>query len=176
MVARSCFASLHSGTFDSDQSSSSGPCSLKHILIVDRTFDLISPLLHEFTYEAMLRDIASSCGPEHSNEIQKELYALDNTNMKEEQAGFWSLLKDVHLADCVPTLLRYSESFIASNSAAGFSKETTGDASKLVSISQMKATIASIPELQEFKKHVINLLSMMKFLVFHPSSAIAILC
>lgn len=153
IVARSCFASLNKEKL-APESPTSSSCSLKYILIVDRSFDLISPLLHEFTYEAMLREIESSCDSEYCSEIKKELHLLDNTNLKEEQLGFWSLLRDVHLADCVSTLLKYSESFVASNSAAGFSKETTKDPSKLVSISQMKATIASIPELQEFKKYV----------------------
>ncbi|KGG50834.1 hypothetical protein DI09_53p60 [Mitosporidium daphniae] len=155
IVARSCFASLNKEKL-APESPTSSSCSLKYILIVDRSFDLISPLLHEFTYEAMLREIESSCDSEYCSEIKKELHLLDNTNLKEEQLGFWSLLRDVHLADCVSTLLKYSESFVASNSAAGFSKETTKDPSKLVSISQMKATIASIPELQEFKKYLLQ--------------------
>lgn len=151
IVARSCFSSL---TQNLISGSSNESCSLRSILVIDRSYDLISPFLHEFTYEAMLRDIATCSELDCSTLIRRELNILDNTNLTEEQQGFWTLLRNVHLADCVSTLLNYSEDFVKKNSAAIFSKTTSKDPDNLISIQQMKNTISAIPELRQFKNFV----------------------
>lgn len=122
------------------------------LLIVDRTVDLIAPLLHEFTVQAMATDLLD-LGPdgscyEYSYSTaagpQKKSVSLD------ERDQLWTTLRHAHIADCSQLIIERFNKFLMENKAAVKSRSASaGD--DVTSLAELKDTMAALSEFHEMK-------------------------
>ncbi len=115
-------------------------------LICDRAVDLVAPLLHEFTYQAMCQDLLPI---HHGNRFDLKggrTVALD------ENDALWVGLRHCHIADCSKAIVSKFNQFLTENKAAVKSKNSTGG--NVSSLAEMKEAINALGEFQELKSQV----------------------
>jgi len=114
------------------------------LLILDRSSDVVAPLLHEFTYQAMIYDLIG---------IQSDKYTYDvktsggETQQKEvllsEADPLYPTLRHMHIADCMNWILEKFNAFVAENKASKLSSN------KVVSLKEMAEAMKQMPQFQE---------------------------
>lgn len=119
-------------------------------MITDRSFDLMSPLLHEFTYQAMAHDLLPI------KEAEKVLYTTvvnegaGNEEEKDMEIGekdkIWVENRHRHMKDTIEKLMGDFQRFIDENPHF---TNTEGDATSLNAIKDM---LAGLPQFQELKE------------------------
>lgn len=94
-------------------------------MILDRSLDPAAPLLHEFTYQAMLNDLLSVQETENRVGIQYN-YEFNQTdgsigsqevNLDEEDSVYKSV-RHMHIAQCTDYLVEKFNEFLSENKAA----------------------------------------------------------
>lgn len=91
------------------------------LLIMDRTVDLVSPLLHEFTYQAMAQDLLSI---HHDNRYDYKYSSTakgDSTSRTvalDENDSLWVAMRHTHIADCSKFIVNRFNQFLSENKAA----------------------------------------------------------
>lgn len=115
------------------------------IIILDRTMDIIAPILHEFTYQAMVHDLLEIKDNKYSynagNDGPKEAILDDNDNL-------WKEFRHTHIAETSRSLNEQFNKFLSENKAASAAMGGKKDGN----IKQMKETLASMPQFQEMKQ------------------------
>ncbi|KAH6574720.1 hypothetical protein BASA60_005365 [Batrachochytrium salamandrivorans] len=110
------------------------------LIIVDRSFDMMAPVLHEFTYQAMMSDL-----------LIQDISSAPTYNNLDESDEIWTLTKHWHFALAVEYIQQSFAKFLSENKAAsnalGQDKKPIG----IDSIKQMKDTLSSLPQFQEMK-------------------------
>jgi hypothetical protein len=88
------------------------------LLILDRTLDPLSPLLHEFTYQAMVYDILEVDNDKYiynfttnTGSTQKKEVILGETDV------LWPLLRHMHIADAIEWVIDNFNQFLTNNKA-----------------------------------------------------------
>ena len=119
-------------------------------IICDRTCDLVAPLLHEFTYQAMCQDLLPI---HHGNRYDVKggrTVALD------EQDSLWVHLRHTHIAECSKTIVAKFNQFLTENKAAVKSNSKSGASAgnDVSSLAEMKEAINALGEFQELKAQV----------------------
>ncbi|KAL2915942.1 syntaxin binding protein 1 [Polyrhizophydium stewartii] len=109
------------------------------LIIVDRSFDVVAPLLHEFTYQAMMSDllIGDNSSPSYAS--------LD------ENDAIWNLIKHWHFAEAVEYIRSSFTKFLSENKAATSALGGDDKPKGIESLKQMKDTLSSLPQFQEMK-------------------------
>ena len=122
------------------------------VLIYDRSFDPCSPLLHEFTYEAMAHDLL----PKRNNKFVYKGAAVDGSSqekevMPDESDKLWHVLRHKHIADVSQSISSEFAKFLSENKAAS---QAAGkrDAGTEVSVNDLKRVLQDLPEFQELKE------------------------
>jgi len=121
------------------------------LLILDRTEDTLSPLMHEFTYQAMVNDLlrikddritykADSLGEDGVTESKTDKEVLLNDNDE-----VWVELRGKHIADVIQTLSTRIRDVVNSNSGTVYAK----DSGKNMSLDQMASALKSLPEYRD---------------------------
>ncbi|KAJ3289911.1 vacuolar sorting protein VPS33/slp1 [Rhizoclosmatium sp. JEL0117] len=112
------------------------------LLLVDRGADVVAPLLHEFTYQAMVNDcLALEEGNKFPNKSEEgKLATLDDSDK------IWVSQKYTHIAEVMEFLPALLKKFTAENKAANFATGKGGS-----DIADMKDTLQAMPEFQEMK-------------------------
>ncbi|KAI9300245.1 Sec1-like protein [Cunninghamella echinulata] len=95
------------------------------ILIVDRTIDQNTPLLHEFTYQAMINDLLPVKPTENGTGI---IYSYDFTQadgsvgtkevVLDEEDNIYKSIRHLHIAECTDKLIEDFNKFLAENKSA----------------------------------------------------------
>ena len=116
------------------------------LLIVDRSFDLVSPLIHEFSYQALLADVI---GFEDGKIKWNGVESQDGYAKLDEQDKIWTEFRHLHVAETMESLSNQVKKFTNENSAAQYSKNSGGNS--LDQISKMQETLQALPEYQEQK-------------------------
>eukprot|EP00240_Pyramimonas_obovata_P004176 CAMPEP_0118930264 /NCGR_PEP_ID=MMETSP1169-20130426/7007_1 /TAXON_ID=36882 /ORGANISM="Pyramimonas obovata, Strain CCMP722" /LENGTH=352 /DNA_ID=CAMNT_0006872589 /DNA_START=198 /DNA_END=1253 /DNA_ORIENTATION=+ len=101
------------------------------LLVVDRTLDLVAPVVHELTYEAMCYDLLPHEGDSFS-------YATTTQGGKQEQKAavlteadpLWMELRHLHIADVWISLEHKTKEFKATNRIAAQQARQAADQSK----------------------------------------------
>lgn len=113
------------------------------ILILDRSFDPISPLMHDYTYQAMVHDllnvqdgVISYKASNNKGEVETKQAILN------ENDQLWTELRHQHIAKVIE-LIKEKMNILISNSS-GLAKRD-GDNSTM-SISEMAAAVKKLPE------------------------------
>lgn len=91
------------------------------LIIMDRTVDLVSPILHEFTYQAMVHDLL----PIHNENRYDYKYSsgtksesVSRTVALDENDSLWVAMRHTHIADCSKFLVNRFNQFVTENKAA----------------------------------------------------------
>jgi len=123
------------------------------LLLVDRSMDPLTPLMHEFTYQAMVYDlldiqddkisykadvVKAEAGDTQVESVAKDVLLNDNDEL-------WVELRGRHIADVIQTLSTRIKEVVNSNTGA---KLAAGDGANM-SLSQMATALKALPEYQE---------------------------
>jgi len=117
------------------------------LLILDRSSDVLSPFMHEFTYQAMVNDLL----PIEDDKISYKPDVAENPDVEEKEVllnendQIWVELKTKHIADVIQTLSTRIRDIVNSDSGAKLAK----DSGKSMSLSQMASALRSLPEYRE---------------------------
>ena len=118
------------------------------LIITDRTMDLFAPLVHEFTYQAMVHDILSL------KEGDKVFYstALDQNDREgvkdieiSEKDDLWVRNRHLHMKDLLEKLASEFQAFKAKN-------PQFADSDNPSSLNNIKDMLAGLPQYQEGKE------------------------
>jgi syntaxin-binding protein 1 len=113
------------------------------ILILDRSFDALSPLMHEYTYQAMANDLLDM------NEGVINYKTTTNKGSEQEKQGllnendeFWLELRHSHIAKVIEVIKDRMNDIIQNNSGAALAKKGGAD----LDITTMAAAVKKLPE------------------------------
>jgi syntaxin-binding protein 1 len=94
-------------------------------LIVDRSIDPAAPLLHEFTYQAMINDLlpventANHVGVKYVHEFHQADGSLDTKDViLDEEDNVYKSIRNMHIAECSDRLIEKFNDFMHENKAA----------------------------------------------------------
>ncbi|KAJ3179292.1 vacuolar sorting protein VPS33/slp1 [Geranomyces variabilis] len=134
------------------------------LIITDRTLDMMSPILHEFTYQAMMNDLLVLEGgryvykaePGESTAPDLDSNKNNVTASLDENDPIWMLIRHWHYADAVDYIRNTFNKFLTENHAASSAMQREGggsptDAGGIESIKAMKDTLSSLPQFQDMK-------------------------
>lgn len=128
------------------------------LLFMDRKDDCLSPLMHEFTYEAMVNDLlpieddritynsinAGTAKEGTTDEKTTKMDALLNDNDE-----VWMELRGMHIADVIKVLSTRIRDIVDSNTGSALNTASKGKNGKALSVSQMQKALSALPEYRE---------------------------
>ncbi|KAG1499673.1 hypothetical protein G6F48_006908 [Rhizopus delemar] len=127
------------------------------LLILDRSIDPAAPLLHEFTYQAMLNDLLpvqeteNHVGIKYTYEFNQADGSLGSQEVTlDEEDSVYKSVRHMHIAQCSDYLIEKFNEFLSENKAA------TGDRgsenkSAIKNLKEMKDTLTNLPQFQDMK-------------------------
>lgn len=126
------------------------------MLILDRSFDAVSPILHEFTYQAMANDLVDiKDGKIFTTKSSTSEY---KDIVLDEDDHIWMKLRHTHIAEVINELIHDFNQFMTENKAAvksvGSSKSDEHKDVDIKSLAEMKKILAVLGQFQELKAKV----------------------
>ncbi|XP_071688718.1 protein transport Sec1a-like [Rutidosis leptorrhynchoides] len=117
------------------------------LLIVDRSLDLIAPIIHEWTYDAMCHDLLELDGNKYVQEVvnkpgsepQKKEFLL------EDHDPVWLEMRHLHIAEASEKLSDRMQNFMSKNKAAQLQQR---DGSEL-STREIQKMVQALPQYNE---------------------------
>jgi syntaxin-binding protein 1 len=125
------------------------------LLLLDRADDLLSPLMHDFTYQAMVHDLIPMEGDRvtvASGANSGESSTKDSTTkdvLLDEKDNIWVELRGQHIASVIETLSNRIRDIMNSSTGSTLAGSKGNDAGGTLSLSQMAAALKALPEYQE---------------------------
>ncbi|CAO3693040.1 unnamed protein product [Rhizopus stolonifer] len=127
------------------------------LLILDRSLDPAAPLLHEFTYQAMLNDLLSVQETENRVGIQYN-YEFNQTDGSigsqevtlDEEDSVYKSVRHMHIAQCTDYLVEKFNEFLSENKAA-VGDRGTEPRSAAKNLKEMKDMLSNLPQFQDMK-------------------------
>jgi syntaxin-binding protein 1 len=114
------------------------------ILILDRSYDILTPLMHEYTYQTMANDLLSIT--DGIVEIAKEDAKGRKGNQKcllNDQDNLWVELRHQHIAKVIETVKARLSDIIDNNKGASLAARND------MNISDMAAAVKALPEYRQ---------------------------
>ncbi|XP_022145308.1 protein transport Sec1a-like isoform X2 [Momordica charantia] len=110
------------------------------LLILDRSIDQIAPIIHEWTYDAMCRDLLEMDGNKYTYEVSSKTGGEPEKReaLLEDNDPVWLELRHAHIADASERLHEKMTNFVSKNKAAQLQKSardgeiSTRDLQKMV--------------------------------------------
>lgn len=94
-------------------------------MILDRSIDPAAPLLHEFTYQAMINDLLpvedteNHTGIKYSYEFHQIDGSMDSKDVVlDEDDNVYKSIRHMHIAECSDRLVEKFNEFLSENKAA----------------------------------------------------------
>ncbi|TYG42503.1 hypothetical protein ES288_D12G262300v1 [Gossypium darwinii] len=90
------------------------------LLILDRSIDQVTPVIHEWTYDAMCHDLLNMEGNKYVHEVPSKIGGPPEKKevLLEEHDPIWLELRHAHIADASERLHEKMTTFISKNKAA----------------------------------------------------------
>ena len=124
------------------------------LIVLDRTFDLLAPLLHDFGYQAMANDLLDI--PDGNRYTYRFKTALgspetDRTVILNEADSLWTSIRHAHIGDCGKLIFERFKQFVSENKAAMCSTKSNLPQGEVSSLADVRETMNALGEFQEFK-------------------------
>ena len=119
------------------------------LCLMDRATDCLTPLMHDFTYQAMVRDLLPLKGNmiTYQNETTNDPTQTQAKDvLLDERDKLWVELRSQHIAQVIETLSNRIREIMNSSTGTSLSKKS---ASGNMSLSQMAAALKALPEYKE---------------------------
>lgn len=117
------------------------------LVIADRTVDLLAPLLHEFTLQAMATDLLPiEDGVRYSYNYASGDTASRRDVVLDENDALWTALRHSHIAEVSKEIIRRFNAFTSDNKAAQHP-----DAARVTDLKQLRDTMNDMAEFHELK-------------------------
>jgi len=121
------------------------------LYILDRTMDLVAPLVHEFTYQAMIHDLLPIKEEDNVTYRVTINEGESNAETKEvaitEKDKLWLANRHRHMKDTIEKLMGEFQKFLDAN--PHFASKNASNATNLNAIKDM---MAGLPQFQEMKE------------------------
>ena len=122
------------------------PAPIK-IVILDRSFDPLTPVLHDYHYQSMLYELMDAKGDvveyEDDDDNNKDQKTKKQAVLGEDD-DLWSKYKYQFIGEAMSNISREFESFVAQNKSQGMSKMDSGQ----LDLQQMSDIIKKMPQYQ----------------------------
>lgn len=121
------------------------------LYILDRSLDLMAPVVHEFTYQAMVHDLLTIKDGEKVTYKMKVNESESNQDERDveisEKDKIWVTNRHQHMKDTIEKLMGDFQKFIRDNP-----NFTNTDSDNATSLSAIKDMMAGLPQFQEMKE------------------------
>lgn len=115
------------------------------LLLCERGFDVVTPLLHEFTYQAMANDLLPiEEGTSYKFEIRGVSGVEEKTAKFDEKDTIWTSIRHMHMKDTIDKLMLDFNKFCAEHT-------NFTDKEKATSLNDMRDMLATLPQFQEMR-------------------------
>uniref|UniRef100_A0A7S1BZN1 Uncharacterized protein n=1 Tax=Corethron hystrix TaxID=216773 RepID=A0A7S1BZN1_9STRA len=115
------------------------------LLIVERAEDPLSPLVHEFTYRAMVHDLLEMAGEKYTYTPTTQKNASEREVLLNDNDECWVEFRDNHIAEVTEMLSGRTKEYLSNNSGAALAR----NAGKNMSLGQMSEALKQLPEYRE---------------------------
>ncbi|KAJ2914649.1 hypothetical protein MD484_g5748, partial [Candolleomyces efflorescens] len=124
------------------------------LIITDRAMDMLAPLVHEFTYQAMANDLLRiENGTSYTYKFQSAVGAYeDKTAILSDADTVWTEVRHMHMREAIDKLMADFNKFLVDN--AVFKGEGAAN------LNDMKEMLANLPQFQEQREKFSLHLSM----------------
>lgn len=117
------------------------------LVIMDRTIDLLAPLLHEFTLQAMANDLLEiEDGTKYSYKYASGSAESRRQVILDESDFLWDALRHSHIAEVSKEIIRRFNEFMSENKAAQHA-----EGGQVTDLKQLRETMGAMAEFQELK-------------------------
>jgi len=117
------------------------------LLVMSRTDDCLSPLIHEFTYQAMVHDLLKVKDDKITVQTQGAEGPIEKDALLNESDELWVELRGKHIADVIQILSGRIRDIV--NSSTGVALKKKGSEAKSLTMNQMANALKALPEYQE---------------------------
>lgn len=143
------------------------------LFVIDRTFDLCAPVVHEFTYQAMINDLLPiKNGKYYKYQINNSERTETKNVVLEESDSIWAEMRHWHIRDAIDKLMADFNKFCSENSSFINQKEAT-------SLSDMRNMLYNLSHFQEMRDkyslHISMAHECMKIFEEHKLSSVGII-
>lgn len=118
------------------------------LLLLDRTSDCLTPLMHDFTYQSMVHDLLTMEGDKITYKAEK----ADNPSMKEDKDVLlndkdevWVEMRGNHIAQVIADLSERINEVVKSSTNSSVRKGSSSN----MSISELASALKELPEYRE---------------------------
>jgi syntaxin-binding protein 1 len=115
------------------------------LLLLDRSFDPISPLMHEYTYQTMVNDLLPIKDGVISYKAEQNQGSVEKKVLLNENDELWVELRHFHIAKVIEIIKERMADIIQNNAGAALHKNSGSD----MSITKMAAAVKELPEYRE---------------------------
>eukprot|EP01039_Chlorochromonas_danica_P009995 gene9995-11054_t len=113
------------------------------VLILDRSFDPLSPLMHEYTYQAMVNDLLEvDDGVITYKTVLNRGTEEEHKALLNENDEMWTELRHQHIARVIEIIKERMQDIIQNNAGAALAKKSGSD----MNITSMAAAVKKLPE------------------------------
>ncbi|MFS7913871.1 putative sec1-like protein [Helianthus anomalus] len=122
------------------------------LLVVDRSIDQITPIIHEWTYDAMCHDLLEMDGNKYVHEVPIESGGFERKEvlLDAEHDPVWLELRHSHIADASDRLHDKITNFMSKNKAAQMHQGSRdGD---VLSTRELQKLVQALPQYSEQKE------------------------
>lgn len=123
------------------------------LIILDRSVDPIAPLLHEFTYQAMVNDLLqlSDDGTRYKYLVDSKFHGATQKEviLDDETDNLWAEMRHSHIAECSQQIVHSFNTFLEKNQAT--TGLLAGKKNDVSSLNDLKSALSSMPQFQDLK-------------------------
>ncbi|KAL0538461.1 hypothetical protein IC582_027482 [Cucumis melo] len=119
------------------------------LLILDRSIDQIAPVIHEWTYDAMCRDLLEMDGNKYTYEVSSKTGGAPDKReaLLEDTDPVWLELRHSHIADASERLHEKMTNFVSKNKAAQI-QQSARDGGE-ISTRDLQKMVQALPQYTE---------------------------